>query len=93
MPPQVRRLPAPRRPRNSLPTQKLALDDRLLQLKEDLCRISPEALEEIERDCSQKNESEDDAHLRTKKPRPKAPSKNIKKNERRKKNQQKLTYN
>lgn len=32
--------------------------DRLIRLKEELCRLSPEALEEIERDCPAKEEAE-----------------------------------
>jgi hypothetical protein len=35
------------------------LEERLIRLKEELCKISPEALEEIERDCSQRHESEE----------------------------------
>ena len=75
-------------------TQKHQLEERLITLKEELCRINPEALEEIERDCSLKNDS-DDEQVRSKKARPVkvSSSKPIKKNERRKKAQPKLIYN
>ena len=34
--------------------QKVRLEDRMIRLKEVLCELNPEALEEIERDCEQK---------------------------------------
>jgi hypothetical protein len=34
--------------------QKVRLEDKMIKLKEVLCELNPEALEEIERDCEQK---------------------------------------
>lgn len=39
--------------------QKIELEDRLMRLKEELCRLSPEALEAIERDCNVQTHSEE----------------------------------
>jgi hypothetical protein len=73
-------------------SQKLELQARLLKLREELNAISPDALEELDRECSQRVDSEENAQLKPKKSKiNKNAGKSSKKNERRKR-PAKLTY-
>jgi hypothetical protein len=40
--------------------QKEEMQERLIALKEELCRMSPEALEEIEREATQRHNCEEE---------------------------------
>lgn len=74
-------------------TQKETLAKRNVQLKEELSRISPEALEELEREVSLKNESEESPPTKNKKQvKSSKTGKFIKKSERRRKPQPKIMY-
>jgi hypothetical protein len=61
--------------------------ERLITLKEELCRVSPEALEEIEREGIHRADCEEEVQATVRKPRPtsKANTRICKKNDRRKK--------
>jgi len=51
MPKEIWSFFADARTGNTADTQKEEMRERLIALKEELCRVSPEALEEIEREA------------------------------------------
>jgi hypothetical protein len=56
------------------------MQERLIALKEELCRLSPEALEEIEREATQRRDCEQEPMPAKKTKAPKNSSKIAKKN-------------
>ena len=62
-------------------------------MKEVLCELNPEALEEIERDCEQKNNAHSDSNQEGGRERKGEPTKAIKKkNDKKKKRKDRFVY-
>ena len=68
-------------------TKKEAMRRRILELKEQLCELNPEALEEMERDCEKNAISEE---VVKEKPPPNKPIK--KRNDKKKKRKERIYY-
>lgn len=76
--------------------KKKQLDEKLLMLKEVLCDLNPEALEEIERDCEHRVNYGSDSNQEVQAPKEKGkadPTKAIKKrSDKKKKRRERLFY-